>query len=52
MALNLGAMQLGALCENGQSEPHASMDAKNELLKNIEAEYGRVKQFLLTAAHA
>jgi len=47
MALNLGAIQLGELCAKGQDEPHADANAKSELLKNIQAEYGRVKQFLL-----
>ncbi len=46
MALNLGAIKLGELCKKGQEEPNADGNAKSSLLKNIEAEYAQVQEFL------
>jgi HPt (histidine-containing phosphotransfer) domain-containing protein len=48
IALNLGAMELGELCKKGQDEPGADVTAKEALLKTIQAEYDKVRQFLLT----
>lgn len=47
ISLNLGAMELGELCKRAQDEFNAGTDMKGELLKNIVAEYGRVRQFLI-----
>ena len=46
MALNLGANELGRLCENGQR--HEGMDeaGKTALVGEMEAEYNKVKDYL------
>lgn len=46
VALNLGAIGLGALCKKAQDEFNASPDFKADLLKKIREEYALVKQFL------
>ena len=43
-------MKLGELCKKGQDEPHAAPETKSELLKNIQAEYAQVRQFLAKLA--
>ena len=50
MSLNLGATKLGNLCDKGQDSPLAPPAEKNELLKNIRAEYEEVRQFLVKLA--
>lgn len=47
-SLNLGAQQLGELCKQAQEAFEAEPIAKTALLSEIQAEYDRVKQFLLT----
>jgi HPt (histidine-containing phosphotransfer) domain-containing protein len=46
IALNLGAAALGNLCKIAQDKSEADEGAKQEILKNITAEYGRVEEFL------
>lgn len=45
-SLSLGAMALGELCKRGQDEAQADASAKNALLKDIKAEYEKVRRFL------
>ena len=47
ISLNLGAMQLGALCIKAQDECKASADFKADLIKDIKTEYELVRQFLV-----
>ena len=50
IALNLGAAPLSDLCKRAQEAGQAAPFAKQELLQKIEAEYAKVKEFLLKAA--
>lgn len=46
ISMNLGAMQLGELCKIAQDEYTAGSESKDEMLKNIKAEYEAVRQFI------
>lgn len=46
VSLNLGAIQLGELCKKAQDEYATGSDSKDEMLKNIKAEYEAVRQFI------
>ena len=46
VSLNLGAMELGALCKKAQDEFQTDAENKTALLAKIKAEYEQVKEFL------
>ncbi len=46
LALNLGAVNLGALCKNAQENNTASPQDKTAMLEAIRQEYAEVKDFL------
>jgi HPt (histidine-containing phosphotransfer) domain-containing protein len=48
VALNLGAARLGDLCKLAQEEYQDVPKAKEELLRYIEAEFRKVREFLNT----
>jgi HPt (histidine-containing phosphotransfer) domain-containing protein len=43
---NLGAKLLGDYCKTAQEQNNASRDEKQEILENINSEYGRVRAYI------